>query len=51
MESEKNWKWNDVSVNDESLYSILEIVQQQRRKEGSVCLYIIRSQAMDSSTK
>ena len=37
MEWEEDWKWNNVSVNVESLYSTLEIVQQTR-KEGSVSL-------------
>lgn len=38
MEREEDWKWNDVIVNDESLYSTLEIAQQQRQKEVFVCI-------------
>ena len=33
MECEENWKCNNVSVNVESLYSTLEIIQQGK-KEG-----------------
>ena len=36
MECGEDWKWNNVSVNVESLYSTLEIIQQRRRNEGSV---------------
>ena len=48
LEYGEDWKWNNVSVNVESLYSTLEFVQQGR-KEGSVCfcclLWIIHRDA------
>ena len=40
MEWEEDRKWNNVSVNVESLYSTLEIIQQGK-KEGSVWLFLL----------
>ena len=40
MECEENWKCNNVSVNVESLYSTLEIIQQGK-KVGSVWDFLL----------
>ena len=40
MACEEDWMWNNVSVNVESLYSTLEVIQQGRN-EGSVWLLML----------